>query len=158
MKKKLLTVSSDRSLQIMLINEKDLLATWESAHEGIINDIIMTKNGKFAFTVSEDLSIKQWDIDNQRIHHGQQNAHSENILCCALTNDDKFLFTGSKDCTIKQWSVEQFKEVASFTQPTGTNGWIKCIAISPNNKHLLAGTRYCYFYNQIAQNVFYNLI
>lgn len=106
------------------------------AHQGRINDISLSKDGKIIASVSDDKTIKLWQFNGNLIKViGDQNSfldqnHSAPILAVEISPDQRFIVTGSNDQTVKIWKLD-----GTFVKTlVGHQKAVNQVSISSNGK------------------------
>ncbi len=106
------------------------------AHDGIINDITLSKDGKMIVSVSDDKTIKIWQSNGTLIrtindpNSFLEDHHNAPILAVEISPDQKFIVSASSDQTLKIWSING----QLINTLKGHKQKVNQVAISPNGK------------------------
>jgi len=105
-----------------------------AGHDGSINAVALTSDGRRAVSASSDKTLKIWDLDG-----GQEirtlRGHDEGVNAVALTPDQRLAVSASDDRTLKVWDLESGLMIASFA---GESFMFSC-AVSPDGRTIVAG-------------------
>lgn len=74
-------------------------------HNGYVNCVRFSPDGKTFVTVSSDKKINLYDSETAELKHSIEKAHSMGILRCAFLPDGQ-LVTASSDQTLKIWNKD----------------------------------------------------
>jgi len=99
-------------------------------HEGSVQDIAVSPNGKFVATASGDNTAVVWEFltDNPIASI----FHDESVGSVDFSPDSKYLATASNDGTARVWDVTSNKEVVRVDHDDRVNS----VVFSPNGKYL----------------------
>ena len=107
-------------------------------HEGLVDSIVATADGKTWITGAEDYSVKLWSMPEAQsvgtLLNGKKTAIHSGPM--AITTDGKVLASASEKFLVKLWSVPEGRLLATLT---GHTGYLRSIAISPDNKLVATG-------------------
>ncbi len=103
-------------------------------HNGDINAIAFSSNGRVLASGSNDNTVKLWDIQTAK-EIKTLHASTEDILTVAFNAN--FLATAGSDQIIKLWDL---KTTANPRSLKGHEGIIHSIAFSPNGERLISGS------------------
>jgi len=108
------------------------------AHEGYINALAFSKDGKYLASGGMDNKIILWDPD-QGAQLKVLGGHEKRINALLFSRrDPNLLFSASLDGSVRVWDVAQGKELNLLY---GQQGEVYGLALSPNGKVLASGGR-----------------
>jgi WD40 repeat protein len=111
--RRLFSGCADGELGIFEISTLERIKKIENAHDGILNDTCVFRDG-FA-TVSRDLTLRLWTEDGARIIPSR---HRFSIKCVASNADGNLIATGSYGGTVDVFDVEAGTWLGSVSRPT----------------------------------------
>lgn len=103
-------------------------------HNGSIESIAISPDGKYILTASRDSSAKIWDINTKKCIDSLI-GHSGVVYSAQFSPDGKTIATASNDKTIKIWSVNSHKCIKTFL---GNDAHIISAKFSPNGRYILS--------------------
>lgn len=106
-----------------------------AGHNGWINSIRFSLDGKRLITGSTDMSAIIWNVESGEIIW-QLKGHLAGINVVKFSPDGKLAATGSSDGMIKIWDTERGKEIVSVQK---NRNIIKTLAFSPCGRYLVSG-------------------
>lgn len=89
------------------------------------------------FTRIEDNLVRIWDTQSGELI-ASLSGHTDTIRDLDFTPDSRRIVSSSNDTTIRVWDVESQTEVARG----GEEGWIDCLAVSPDGAYVVCGGGY----------------
>jgi WD40 repeat protein len=107
-------------------------------HQERITCLAIAPNGEFGVSGSQDKTIKIWDV-RQWVALRTIAGHDKLVTALAVTADSRHIISASADKTIKVWRVdtgELYRHLATIEE---TLIHAKQLAITPDNRLLLAG-------------------
>jgi WD40 repeat protein/DNA-directed RNA polymerase subunit RPC12/RpoP len=104
-------------------------------HNGWVDSVTVSPDGKWAVSGSHDKTVKIWDLETGECLKTLR-GHTDWVQSVAITPDGKQIFSGSNDKSISIWDVESGQERAKLVEHTS---YVRSLASLPNNKHLLSG-------------------
>ncbi|MFB2804324.1 hypothetical protein [Microcystis sp. BLCC-F209] len=113
-------------------------------HNGSVNSVSFSPDGKTLATGSSDNTIKLWDVETGKEirtlsgHNGYARGEDNHISSVSFSSDGKTLTSGSNDDTIILWNVETGEEIRTLS---GHNGSVNSVSFSPDGKTLATGSR-----------------
>ncbi len=109
------------------------------AHNGVVNDMLFTSNGKYLISVSDDKTIRIWDVENKQLDRTLRTFAGEGaegaIYALALSPDDRFLAIGGyfKENEIR---IVDLKKSAKIITLKGHTNVVTSIEFSYNGLQL----------------------
>ncbi|MFM6136201.1 MAG: WD40 repeat domain-containing protein, partial [Sphaerospermopsis kisseleviana] len=107
-----------------------------TGHNGSVNAVGITPDGKKAISASDDRTMKVWDL-----HTGKElstlTGHNSSVLSVAITPNGKKAVSASHDETLKVWDLETGKELSTLT---GHKNWVEAVAITPDGKKAVSAS------------------
>jgi WD40 repeat protein len=107
-----------------------------SGHNGDVNSVAWSPDGKRLATGSEDSTAKVWETGTGK-ELLSLSGHTDRISSVAWSPDGKRLATGSWDKTAKVWDVGTGKQLQVLS---GNTDWVNSVAWSPDGKRLATGS------------------
>lgn len=110
-----------------------------SDFEGITN-LMITREGKFAVLTSSAGKILTLNLNNQQINI--VNDHNRGAInSMVLTFDGLYMVTASEEDKIRIYDINSLYLLDTINVPATTGYPIKALALSPDSKFLVAGSR-----------------
>ncbi|KAF0272602.1 hypothetical protein FOG51_02326 [Hanseniaspora uvarum] len=104
-------------------------------HGHIVEDVVLTSDGSFAFSASWDKSAKIWNVAEGKAITTLR-GHSSDVLSVSYNEETSQVITASRDKTIKVWSVHG----ECLSTLLGHDDWVtsaKVIVPAKTNKNLI---------------------
>jgi guanine nucleotide-binding protein subunit beta-2-like 1 protein len=104
-------------------------------HGHIVEDVVLTRDGSFAFSASWDKSAKIWNVAEGKAITTLK-GHSSDVLSVSYNEETSQVITASRDKTIKVWSVHG----ECLSTLLGHDDWVtsaKVIVPAKTNKNLI---------------------
>jgi WD40 repeat protein/energy-coupling factor transporter ATP-binding protein EcfA2 len=121
-------------LQNILVEEREYNRLL--GHNGDVNSVSFSPDGKTLASGSGDKTIKLWNVET-----GQEictlSGPNDIVWSVSFSPDGKTLVSGSWDNTIKLWNVETGQEIRTLT---GHNSGVLSVSFSPDGKTLATGS------------------
>ena len=117
------------------------------AHAGWIRAIASSPDGKLLASGGNDRILKLWNFDDGKPIR-QMTGHELDIYSVMFHPDGRHILSGDLMGHVRQWEIATGKEVRKFdakdlhTYNSGQKvhyGGVRSLAMSPDNKHLVAG-------------------
>lgn len=103
-----------------------------------VSAIALSPDGKLLASASRsDDGLKIWDLGNSKQWEIEPQEGLQGVVTLAMSNQYKILATGSRDRTVKLWDLYNGFRRLTFSWETG---WVNRLALSPDQKTLIAGT------------------
>lgn len=117
----------------------------EHAHSGGIFTLDCVKHGSANLIVSgsRDRSIKLWDRNSEwRMAKTLFPPHYDGVSGLAVAGSHRGkMYSVSRDKSLKEWDLETMEN--KVQQIHAHQDWINCVAMSPDEKVILTGSRDC---------------
>lgn len=104
------------------------------SHTSLINDFILTADGKYVISASDDEvdNLKVWDLSSQTPQ--SLGGHDEPVELLSINNEQQWSISVSLSKTLI-WSLENFELLYTFDgEPQAINGLIRYISINSKEK------------------------
>ncbi|KAB0241844.1 hypothetical protein EZJ55_16060 [Microcystis aeruginosa EAWAG127a] len=105
-------------------------------HNGSVNSVSFSSDGKTLVSGSRDKTIKLWNVETGKEIRTLK-GHDSYVLSVNFSPDGKTLVSGSWDKTIKLWNVETGKEIRTLK---GHDSAVISVNFSPDGKTLVSGS------------------
>jgi WD40 repeat protein len=105
------------------------------AHEGAVNALLFSPDGRRMISGGEDGTIKVWNVDDGSLENSVD-AHEKAVLALALKDDGSALASGGSDGKVKLWApatVKLLHTIPAHARPVRALSW------SPDGKLLASG-------------------
>ena len=131
-------ISSDIRLQTLGSLQQSVYRVQErnrlEQHNGIVNSISFSPDGKMIASASADTTIKLWRLDNTLPKTLE--GHNGIVNSVSFSPNGKLIASASDDNTIKLWSVDGTL-LRTFT---GHQGRVKSVSFSPDSQKIVSGS------------------
>ncbi|WP_417851058.1 protein kinase domain-containing protein [Thalassoglobus sp.] len=112
-------------------------ARWSlEVHQGEVNDVLITSNGKSAISCGDDGLIRLIEVESKTIQ-STFDVHEREVEQIALSEDDTTLAASSSDRTCSVWNLQEKELVRRWYTYKG--GRMTSVAISRNGRYVAAG-------------------
>lgn len=108
-------------------------------HEGSVNCVAVSPNGKTLLSGGSDGTIRVWDLETGKLKHSQD-AKSGSITSLSISPDGKTLVNTSSHHKIKIWDIRREKITFQQILKTQQGVIVSFIALSSDKKTLFCGT------------------
>ena len=131
-------ISSDIRLQTLGSLQQSVYRVQErnrlEQHNGIVNSISFSPDGKMIASASADTTIKLWRLDNTLPKTLE--GHNGIVNSVSFSPNGKLIASASDDNTIKLWSIDGTL-LRTFT---GHQGRVKSVSFSPDSQKIVSGS------------------
>ena len=112
--------------------ERNLL----QGHEGWVNSVAFSPDGKTIVSGGDDGILRLWDITSGKAIGQPFKGHEGSVISVAFSPDGKTLVSGGQDGTLRLWDTSG----KAIGQPfKGHESSIKSVAFSPDGKTIVSG-------------------
>ena len=108
-----------------------------AGHEGLVNSVAFSPDGKTLASGSYDNTVKLWDVGSGKVIRTLTGHEDVYVYSVAFSPDGKTLASGSNDKTIKLWDVGSGKVIRTLA---GHEDGVVSVAFSPDGKTLASGS------------------
>ena len=122
-------------MRVWDLESQQLLHTFEE-HEGSVDSVGYSPDGKYLVSGSSDKTVRVWDLESQQLLHNFE-GHKGRVNSVGYSPDGKYLVSGSLDGTVRQWDLESQKLLHTFE---GHEGEVNSVGYSPDGKYLVSGS------------------
>jgi WD40 repeat protein len=112
-----------------------LLRTLEG-HQGMVNAVAITPDGKAAVSGSTDNTLKVWILGSGSLLRSLE-GHGNWVLAVAVTPDGTTAISGSADKTLKVWDMPSGQLLRGLE---GHREAVNCVAVTPDAKTAVSGS------------------
>ena len=112
------------------------LAQKLKGHTSSITSIALSGDGRYVLSGSHDNSMMLWDLAGAKCLR-TFTGHQESVSSVVFCSSGRYAFSGSYDRTIRLWDVST--GACLRTLDGGDDTWIFSIAISADDRYLIAG-------------------
>lgn len=134
----IVTGSDDKSVKIINISDKKVLANFTNAHSNWVKCVRFSKDSKLVASSSDDKTVKFWDV-NKRIHvHTFDHEHNGVVNSVRFHPDNTTIATGCYDKKVRLFDVRSKHVVQIYDHHTKP---VTNIAFHPLGNYL-ASTSY----------------
>jgi len=116
-------------------------SVWEhinvSGHDGVVNSVALSTNGKYVLTGGEDTTVRLWNTTDgncEKILSG----HSDSVTTVTFSACQRYAVSASKDRMLKLWDLKEDSCTRTFS---GHTDHVTCITLDPNGKYLVSGSK-----------------
>ncbi|MDD4652396.1 MAG: TIR domain-containing protein [Methanothrix sp.] len=113
------------------------LAVWErklTGHEGFVNSVAVSPDGKWAASGSDDDTVKVWDLKSGKCRK-TLNGHKKRVTSVAITPDGGQILSGSDDETVRVWNVKTGQERVKLEEHTS---YVRSLTALKDGNHVLS--------------------
>ena len=103
-------------------------------HAGEVHAVAFSPDGKHIASGSRDNTVKIWDATSER-EVITLTRHADSFAA-VISPDGKHIASGSPDNTVKIWDAATGREAMTLK---GHEGYVYCVAFSPDGKRIAAG-------------------
>jgi hypothetical protein len=102
-----------------------------TGHEGWVQSVAVSPDGKWAASGSNDQTVKIWDLDTGQCRVTLE-GHRGGIPCVAISPDGTRLLSGSEDDTIRLWESRNWSALGIWTDHKNTVDYV-CFSADSNS-------------------------
>jgi WD40 repeat protein len=106
-----------------------------AGHSGSVNDLAVTRDGKFLVTGGDDLTVRVWDVNGGKQLRSFQ-GHMKKVVAVAVRGDGRQIASASEDGAIRLWDLSTSDDHRALTEAAKP---VWAVAVSPDGKRLAAG-------------------
>jgi WD40 repeat protein len=117
-------------------NESATLVRTLLGHQGEINHLVMTGDGRRILSASLDCTVKLWDLGSGRELQTYA-GHTRRINDLVLTSDETKLVSASSDRLLNLWDLQTGQLLHTFQ---GHEDWVTAVAVTPDGRWALSGS------------------
>lgn len=117
-------------------------------HNGAVNSLSVTPDGRYAVSGSSDKRCILWDLKTGRVLRNFE-GHMGQVKVVCVTPDSKRLLTGSEDNTLILWNLETGEKLSCF--PATTN--VLTISVVAANEIFIGGGAGRTFFLNVSQDL-----
>ncbi len=114
------------ALHTILLNIKE--RNQFSGHQGYVNSVSFSPDGKTIATASSDNTARLWNLQGQQIQEFK--GHQGYVNSVSFSPDGKTIATASSDNTARLWNL-QGQQIQEFK---GHQGYVNSVSFSPDGK------------------------
>jgi len=107
-----------------------------SGHEGYVNSVSISADGKRLASGSDNETVRLWDTETGK-EIQRFVGHEKLVRSVSLSADGKRLASGSDDKTVRLWDTETGKEIQRFV---GHEELVSSVSLSADGKRLASGS------------------
>ena len=105
------------------------------SHEGDVNAVTFSPDGKCIASASHDGTIRLWNADSGQLLGEPFRGHSDKVFSVEFSSDGRRIVSGSHDATIRLWDTETHQ--AMGTPLTVGKGSVYSAAFSPDDSYIV---------------------
>ena len=133
-------------VEIWNLSQGKMIGRFE-AHNGPINALVITPDGKTAITASDDKTIGVWDMSTGKKIYPGPVGHSGKVKAVTVTGDGRQIVSASQDGTLRTWDLSSYLRKLAALEKSDTQdrqnvlfGGISCITFTPDGKQVICGS------------------
>ena len=108
-----------------------------SGHNGLINAVAFSPDGRHALSCCEGKMLRLWDVVTGQCLQSSKEPPKA-LLSIAFSTDGLFAISGGEDKTFRLWDVAKWQSLCIFSGHTGA---VTTVAFSPDGRFLLSGSK-----------------
>ncbi|KAH9487249.1 Vegetative incompatibility protein HET-E-1 [Psilocybe cubensis] len=130
---KMLRMDSGRSIDWPVLQET------LKGHEGNINCVAFSPDGKHIVSGSNNRTLRLWDAETGEQIGAPLEGHEHWVWSVAFSPDGRHIVSGSLDKTLRLWDAQTREQIGAPLE--GHQDWVWSVAFSPDGKHIVSGSR-----------------
>ena len=107
-----------------------------AGHNGAIEGIAVSGDGKTIHTAGQDKTIRSWDSRTGKVTH-VIDEHASHVQCLALSGNGRLLASGAQSGRIRLWDTVTGRLIRVLSGHTNT---VYSLAFSPDAQRLVSGS------------------
>lgn len=105
-------------------------------HEGEVDAVTITPNGRFAISGSWDSTLRVWDLATGKCLRVLK-GHQDYVTAVAVSPDGRFALSGSRDKTLRLWKLSTGNCVSVFQ---GHSDYISSVVFTSDGRFAFSGS------------------
>jgi WD40 repeat protein len=124
--------------KLALPDKKDAIGKegFLSGHQGDVNALAVTPDGRLAISGSTDKTLKVWDLRSGK-EIATLSGHHGAVYALAVTPDGRRVVSGSADKTLKVWDLGSGKEIGTLS---GHQDIVSAVAVTSDSRLAISGS------------------
>jgi WD40 repeat protein len=106
-----------------------------TGHEGWVDSVAVSPDGKWAASGAHDKTVKIWDIETGECR-ATLKGHTQTVWAVAITPNGKWIVSGSEDASVRVWAVESGRELARLD---GHATYVRSLVVLSDGNRVLSG-------------------
>ena len=115
-------------------------------HNGFINCVTFSPDGKLIVSGSSDCTIRVWNIENSEAASLLFEGHEAEVLSIAVSPNGRYIASRAMDDTIRLWDIATCTSILKWVVE-GTLNPCNTSILTPDGKYIISASRYIQFLN-----------